>query len=109
AGAAWPLAGIPCVLLQAEPPPPPCEDAEALERRVLALVATEARSATLASQGLSLALNAGAGLALGALLDDWVGALVNFLVNSAISALVLATTPRGTRARWERYQLQFAP
>lgn len=106
-GAAWTAAGIPFVFLQLEPQALECADDEALEARLLALAVTEERAASVTSHLLSLGTNAAAGLAMGALLDDWVSALVNFTLNSVVGALTLATVPCETRAAFERYRAEF--
>ncbi len=106
-GAAWTAAGIPFVFLQLEPEHLECAEVERLEARVLALAVAEERTAGVASHLLGLGTNAAAGLAMGLLLDDWVSALVNFAVNSAVGALTLATVPCETRGAWEQYRAEF--
>lgn len=107
-GAAWTAAGIPFVFVQLEPQALDCAEDDVLEARLLALATTEERAASAWSHLLSLGMNAAAGLAMGALLDDWVSALVNFTLNSVVGALTLATVPCETRAAWERYRAEFA-
>jgi hypothetical protein len=106
-GAAWTAAGIPFVFLQLEPQALECAEGEVLEARLLALAVTEERAASAWSHLISLGTNAAAGLAMGALLDDWVSALVNFTLNSVVGALTLATAPCETRAAFERYRAEF--
>jgi hypothetical protein len=108
-GAAWTAAGVPFVFLQLQPPALDCADDEVLEARLLALAVAEERAASVTSQLLNLGTNAAAGLVMGALLDDWVSALVNVTLNSVVGALTLATAPCETRAAWARHRAEFGP